>query len=238
MDYSFYAFLSITLFACVHLLAEKTRVLDSLVHGRFLSTGSGVAIAYVFIDLLPKLEKNHALLKTSWIGGIPYFEKHVYVLALLGFLLFYTVDRSGQMVKNRTTFFYISLSSYTLFNFLMGYAVADPFNPEVRPLALFTFAIALHYFANDYTLSLKHGTAYHAFGKWVLAASLYLGWIVGYVSNLPANVIALVSAFIGGGVIMNVMLHELLEEKLNSSGTFLIACISYTLLLLFIGTSS
>ena len=80
----------------------------------------------------------------------PYFERHVYIMALIGFLLFFVVDRAQKPIPTRGAFWF-SLFSYSLFNFLIGYSVADKNNPEVQPLTLFTVAIALHYFTNDYS---------------------------------------------------------------------------------------
>ena len=47
--YTAFAFISVAIFACVHLFAEKTQKLGTISHGRFLSAGGGVAIAYVFM---------------------------------------------------------------------------------------------------------------------------------------------------------------------------------------------
>lgn len=236
MPYPFQALISVMIFIFVHLIAENTRRLDFNSHSRFLSTGSGVAIAYVFIDLLPKLSKNDTVVKEALGDIFPYFEHHVYVMALLGFLLFFVVDRSQELVKKQSTYFYLSLGSYALFNFLVGYAVVDKDNPEVQPLVLFTFAMALHYFMNDYSLSEAHGEEYTHLGKWILIAFLFLGWLVGIWIELSPTAVALVSAFIGGGVIMNVTRHELPEENPHSLGAFLFATAAYTVILLAIGS--
>lgn len=235
MPYAMLAFFSVMIFAMVHLWAEKIGKLNRPAHGKFLSIGSGVAIAYVFVDLLPKLSKSDSLVKVIMEQFFPYFERHVYVLALLGFLLFFIVDRSHQLLRKQTTYFWLSLSSYALFNFLVGYAVMDKENPEVQPLFLFTFAMALHYFMNDYTLSKAHGKIYRQYGKWILIVSLFLGWLVGFWIELSETAVALVSAFIGGGVIMNVTRHELPEENPHSLGGFLLATAAYTTILLAIG---
>ena len=108
----------------------------------------------------------------------------------------------------------------------------DPHDPEVQPLALFTFAMSLHYFTNDYSLSEAHGNEYDQFGKWILVGSLLLGWIIGLAFTLPQAGVALVSAFIGGGVIMNVTRHGLPKESPNSLGAFLLAAVLYAMLLL------
>lgn len=235
MDYYLLSFISVTIFALVHLFAEKTRALDLAAHSRFLSTGSGVAVAYIFIDLLPKLSKSD-LLVTKAIGAIyPFLERHVYIMALIGFLLFFAVDQTQDLWRKQRPFFWLSLGSYALFNFLMGYAIVDKDNPEVRPLALFTLAISLHYFMNDFSLCEAHGNAYRFFGKWVLIICLFLGWLTGLWFSLSQTGIALASAFIGGGVIMNVTRHELSEEAPHSLGAFLLASTAYTIILLAVG---
>jgi hypothetical protein len=234
MSYSFFAFLSVTIFAFVHLWAQKTQGLDKVSHGRFLSAGGGIALAYVFVDLLPKLCINDQIVREAFAGFFPYFERHVYVMALIGFLLFFFVDRSHTVLGKKASF-WLSLSSYALFNFFVGYAVVDKDDPEVQPLALFTLAIGLHYFTNDYNLSSEHGKEYKKREKWILIASLYLGWIAGLMISLPPAAIALMSAFIGGGVIMNVTRHELPKENPHSLGAFVLAAFIYTAILLSIG---
>lgn len=234
MSYEILTFLSVILFACVHLFAEKTRQFNTLPHERFLSICGGVAISYVFIDILPKLCESDLIVHQVLSGAFPFIEKHVYIMALAGFLLFFNVDKASSLIHKKKAF-WLSLSCYALFNFLVGYAIVDRNNPEVQPLALFTFAIALHYFTNDYTLSEEHGQEYNKTGRWILIVSLFLGWLAGAWFQLPLSAVALISAFIGGGVIMNVTRHELPKEKPNSSGAFFLSATAYTLILLSIG---
>jgi hypothetical protein len=232
MPYSALAFISVLVFTLVHLNAERIKSLSFISQSRFLSAGGGVAIAYVFIDLLPKLAKSDLLVRHALSGVFPYFERHVYILALIGFLLFFTVDRSAIFSKRG---YWLSIGSYALFNFLVGYAVVNKDNPEVRPLVLFTFAIALHYFTNDYSLSKEHGQEYQKYGRWLIVVALFLGWFTGLWITLSPTAIALVSAFIGGGVIMNVTRHELPKDNPNSLGSFLLFALVYTIILLGIG---
>lgn len=233
MPYPLLSLVSVIIFALVHLWAQKTEHLDKKVRGNFLSFGGGVAISYVFIDILPKLSKSDQLVKQALAGVFPYFERHVYIMALLGFLLFFTVNRVQS--KNGGRSFWLSFASYALFNFLIGYAVVDKDNPEVRPLILFTIALALHYFTNDFALNHEHRKEYQHFGKWILIGSLFLGWALGAFVTLSPTAIALVSAFIAGGVIMNVTRHELPTRNPNSLSAFLIAALIYTSILLFVG---
>jgi hypothetical protein len=230
MLYLAIAFISVTIFALVHLLSQKLFKLTPKAHASILSLGGGLAISYVFIDLFPKLAIGDLVVQNT----LPYLARHVYVLALIGFLLFYIVDK-GESILNKKESFWLSLSSYALFNFFVGYAVTDKDNPEVRPLILFTIALALHYFAIDYSLCKAHEKVYNAIGKWILIASLYFGWFLGTVVTLPAALVALVSAFIGGGVIMNVIRHELPGNTPHTMRTFIAASVLYTIILLAIG---
>ncbi|MBS0655136.1 MAG: hypothetical protein JSR46_05120 [Verrucomicrobia bacterium] len=234
MPYSAVAFLSVFIMQLVHIFAGKTALLDRAKHGRLLSACGGTAIAYVFIDLLPKLAKGAELVQTTFSGIIPYIEEHVYVMALLGFLLFFTVDKCRSSLPKKSSF-YLSMCSYALFNFLVGYAVVDKDNPEVQPLILFTFAMALHLFVNGYNLSLSYGQLYNRPGKWILMTSLFLGWLLGIYISLPEAPVALVSAFIGGGIIMNVIRHELPGDSPHSLGAFLTSSLLYAALLLAVG---
>lgn len=232
--YPFLAFFSVVIFAVVHLVAEKTRHLSRETQARILSMGGGVSIAYVFIDILPKLSKSDKTISASFSGIFPFVEGHAYIIALIGFILFFIVDRSKSSF-NKENYFLISLSSYALFNFLVGYAVADVTNPEVHPLALFTIAIALHYFVNDYALAHDHGEQYDASVRWLLIAFLLFGWLMGEWFVLSPTSVALISAFIGGGIIMNVTRHELPAHNPHSTSTFLLSAAIYTAILLSIG---
>lgn len=232
MPYSYVSFLSLAILTSVHFFASKMKSIDQSVHGRFLSLGGGIAIAYVFVDLLPNLSEGDKIVHQFLSGLFPYFERHVYILALCGFLLFFLVDRSKGYLWEKTSF-WLSLGSYALFNFFIGYAIAYKNDPSIQPVSLFTFAMALHYFTNDYTLTKNHPTAYKIYGRWILICSLVLGWLTSGWLVISHAAIALVNAFIAGGVIMNVTKHELPAENPNNTATFLFGSAFYTLILLF-----
>jgi hypothetical protein len=234
MSYAFLSWLAVLFFAVVHLWANKIRHLFPKSHRQLLSIGSGIAIAYVFIDLLPKLSKNDVLLGNELRKWTYFLEGHAYIMALWGFLLFFVVDISHRTFPAKRAFSF-SVAAYVLFNFLMGYSVADENNIEVKPLFLFTLAMGLHYFSIDYVLSEVHAQFYRTTEKWVLICALFLGWLLGTFFALPVTVVALMSAFIGGGIIMNVTRHELAREKAKDIPIFLVAACIYTLILSLTG---
>ena len=231
MQFYLSSFCAILFFCLIHYASSKVSLLQYFAKSRFLSFGSGIALSYVFIDLLPKLGQSDLYVQNALRGIIPYMEHHVFVAALCGFMLFYAVDKAPERGK-RNCKFYFSIVSYALFNFFIGYSVSDPFDPEVQPLVLFCLAIGLHYFTNDFTLNESFGELYRKNGKTVLLASILLGYTVGLFFELSKTAVALLGAFIGGGVIMNVIRHELPKEKPNSFCTFVCGAFMYTVLLL------
>ena len=236
IPYPIIAFLAICVFASVHLWAGRLTRLNNDFQARFLSIGGGIAISYVFLDLLSKLCAGDLVVRKALTGVFPFAERHVYIMALLGFLLFFIVDRfEGGTWKRVSTA--LSITSYSLFNFFVGYAVTYKDDPDIQPLALFTFAMALHYFTNDYTLTRDHPDMYRKEGRWILIGSLFMGWFVGCWIVISPAAIALINAFIGGGVIMNVMRHELPSDNPNNTMTFLTGTVVYGAMLLMIGSS-
>lgn len=235
MAYHLIALIAVIIFSLIHLFANQTNKLSIKTRSQFLSMAGGVAIAYVFVNLLPKLAKSDLIVQQAFAGVFPYFERHVYIMALAGFLLFMVVDKSPHFLRGKGSFL-LSLISYAVFNFFVGYAVVDKNDPEVQPLLLFTIAMGLHYFGNDFTLTEEHGREYQSYGKWILVFSLLLGWAAGIWFSLSATAVALLSAFIGGGVIMNVIRHELPKKNPHNLIYFIVFAGIYTAILLSVGT--
>ncbi|CDZ81525.1 hypothetical protein BN1013_02061 [Candidatus Rubidus massiliensis] len=235
-EHLFYSFFVVLFFASIHWNADIIHKFDQKFKSILFSVGGGFSIAYVFLDLLPKLPaKNVKVTETTWTL-IPYLERHVYIMALIGFVTFFAIDRSKALLQNRKNIYYtMNLLTYALFNFLIGYAVVDVENDEVQPLLLFTFAIGLHYLANDYMLTEEHGEEYRKVGKWILIASLVCGWSLGLFIQISETPVALISAYIGGGVIMNVTRHELSSDNPHNLTAFLVATFIYAFILLNLG---
>jgi hypothetical protein len=223
------AFLVLIIFVFIHLFANKAHVLGWVWHARFLSFAAGISFAYVFIDLLPTLEKGQPILKQAIDPLVPYLDRHSYLIALMGFLFFYGIQGvSGS--SNRS--FYASIAGFSLFNFFIGTSLSDVHNPDIQPLLLFSIAIGLHYFIHDHNLREINTVLYDQIGRWVLVVALILGWMAGFFFIIPVAVIDLVVAFIAGGVLMNVMRYELPKREPGTYKFFLLGSILYTIVLL------
>lgn len=223
------AFTVLMVFVAIHLFANQTSVLGWIWHARFLSFAGGVSLAYVFVDLLPTLEKGQPILKQVIDPVIPYLDRHSYVIALLGLLFFYGLQgTSGSSSRS----FWASITGYFLFNFFIGASLSDANNPDIQPLLLFGIAIGLHYFVYDHNLREDYLELYDRYGRWLLALGLIAGWIFGFYFDIPEALINLVVAFVAGGVLLNVMRYELPKRQKGTYIYFLAGSLIYTYILL------
>ncbi|MGH2611534.1 MAG: hypothetical protein ACRDFB_00625 [Rhabdochlamydiaceae bacterium] len=226
-------FLSIIVLGLIHLYANKTKVFGWVWHGKFLSFAAGVSFAYVFVDLLPALEKGQPVLKRAFGEAIPYFDRHAYLIALLGLLFYYGIQRKAEALKNEK--FWLTISGYLLFNFFIGASLSDSTNPDIQPLTLFTIAVGMHYFVRDHQARTKNLPLFMHRGRWWLVATLFLGYLVGTVTRIPDAIVAIAISFLAGGILLNVLHYELPEKKESSYFPFVIGALLYTALLITVG---
>lgn len=227
--------------AIVHLYSGKLRFLDAIPRSRWLSMASGVSVAYVFVHLLPDLShRQDAIAQTKILAFI---EHHVYLIALLGLAVFYGLERvvresrqrqekSGKEGKAEVGIFWLHMTSFALYNGLIGYLLLHREEPGIQSLFLFFIAMALHFVVNDYGLRQDHKHIYHNIGRWILAAAIIVGWAIGYGTEISEAAIAVLFAFLAGGIILNVLKEELPEERKSCFWAFSLGAGAYAALLL------
>ena len=135
--------------AAVHLFAGRLRFLRNIPRSRWLSLAGGASVGYVFIHLLPELGEQqervaHRIGDTTGVVG--FLEHHVYLVALLGFVIFYGLERWARLSREREAgrdaeadegrtnvvhepgeppmpprVFWVHVTSFSLYNALVGY---------------------------------------------------------------------------------------------------------------------
>lgn len=224
--------LSLIFLALIHVYVNLT-TFQSLWHGRFLSFASGISFSYVFIDLLPTLEKGQPILKKTFEELVPdYFDRHVYVIALAGVLFFYGLHTNTMSgIRN----FWLSMFGYMLFNFLVGASLADSQNPDVQPIILFTLAMGMHYFIFDHNATIDNLKIYQSQARWLLVLALIVGYVLGRFYQIPNYLIAIVVSFLAGGMILNALRYELPKRQQVGYLYFVLGAIIYSSIILAIG---
>jgi zinc transporter ZupT len=235
-SYVAYTVLCTISLAFIHLYASKLKFLDTIPRSRWLSMASGVSVAYVFVHLLPDLSKQQEIVAESEFLG--FIKHHVYLMALVGLTVFYGLERmvtsSKQNNRNLTEakIYWLHISSFSLYNALIGYLLFHREQPRLISLFTYTFAMGLHFIVNDYGLNQDHQATYRRSGRWILAAAIITGSIVGWSTDIYPTLISVLFSFLAGGIILNVLKEELPEKRQSRFGAFILGTSVYTVLLL------
>jgi len=100
----------------IHLWSDKLRLLcRENCEQNWLSVSGGFAVGYVFIYVMPKLAMKQLILTGAPDTGLyGFLEHHAYLVALLGFIFYYGIDRAviyfndiAQENRSRTVAYYI-----------------------------------------------------------------------------------------------------------------------------------
>ncbi len=229
--------------AAVHLSAGRLRFLGGVPRSIWLSAAGGISVAYVFIHLLPELGAGHETLSEHPIPWFPPAAEHpIYVIALVGLVVFYGMERAAVTARRRRAadeggwgVFALHLATFAVYNGIVGYLLVHREHEGPAGLALYFFAMALHFLVNDYGLREHYPRRYHRFGRWALAAMPLLGWALGLHTRIREPVLAALFAFLAGGIVLNVLKEELPEERESRFGAFLLGAALYAALLFTLG---
>ena len=232
---------SVFAFALIHLFIGKLTFLDVLPRSRWLSFAGGVAVAYVFLHILPELSGHQESFAEGLEIGEKAAESWVYLVAFSGLALFYGLERfvkksrkSSDRDRVEAEILWLHMISFGIYNILIGYLLLHREETGVWSLLLYTVAMSLHFVTNDYGLRQDQKNQYDAIGRWVIAGSVLFGWILAVFVSLPQIIIGFVFAFLAGGVILNVLKEELPEERRSKFWPFALGGIFYASLLILV----
>jgi hypothetical protein len=237
---------SVLVFALVFLFGDRIHPLRAFFPDRrgLVSFAAGMSAAYVFVHMMPELQEARELLLESMSESIPrpYEGISIYFLALIGFLCFYGLhalrshaagDGERERDAGSETMHIAGMATYAG---LMSYLLVRSTDGLVATTVLYTIAFGAHFLALRHSLLEESGESFQRTGRWVMAASCVVGWLVGVVLPLPAYLLALLIAFISGGVIMTSAVTELAEGKDGRFLPFMAGSLIYGLLLVPLGS--
>lgn len=213
----FLTFFCALAFAATHYLVPRLNFLSAVPRSRWLSMSGGVAVAYVFMHLLPELAEHERSLAEQ---GHP-SEILVYALAMVGLAVFYGLEQYVQSAKRSAAragqeAFWIHLGAFALYNILIGYFLLHREEVGIISLGIYFIAMALHFVTNDFGMHQHHRHLYDTKGRWLLAGSVLFGWLLGVAVELPETLLISAFSFLAGGVVLNVLKEELPEERQSS----------------------
>ena len=226
--------------AVLHVTAPRIRKLPLVPESATASFAGGLAVAYVFLHLLPELaEGNEAIGEAlaDVVEPTPLFDLGIFLVALVGFTAFYGLERlarrSGAVGGNEPLgVFWLHLGSFTVYNVLITYTMALRVRTGLVFALLFTVAMGLHFVLTDRGLEEHYPRRFSRFGRPVLATALLVGWLLSAVAAPTSTlVVSVLTAFLGGSILLNVFKEELPSDRRSSFPWFLTGLVLYAGLL-------
>ncbi len=225
----------------IHLFSGKLRFLEGVPRSRWLSIAGGASVAYVFLHLLPELSKGQETLAGAF--EISFLEQHVYLVALVGLATFYGLQRAAedsreqrraQEGKDQTSagVFWLHMTSFSVYNILIGYLLIHREQTGIVSLIVFAVAMGFHFLVTDYGLREQHKQPYTHLGRWILSVAILIGWLIGVLTEIGDVALAILVAFLAGGVILNILKEELPAERESRFWAFALGAAAYGILLL------
>lgn len=225
--------------AVIHFLSNRIIVLKNIPRSIWLSIAGGASIAYIFLHLLPELSTyqmkfNEVIVENWWTG------KYVYGLALGGLIVFYGLERLVKKKKasndhnTHEKIFWLHMSTYFIYNFIVGYLLIGESSRNMRDTGLFFVAMALHFIVNDFSLLQDHQESYVSRGRWITSSSVILGGLVASLTAIHEHLLIILFGLVSGSVILNVLKEELPEERKSRYWAFITGAAIYGLLLILI----
>ena len=233
--------LASAMMALTFLLGDKIHPLESVVRDRraLLSFGAGVAAAYLFVGMMPELSDAVRYLESTE-GTLKDQGIIVYLMALLGFVIFYGFDHWTGMAVGDSAHGASGerVFGYGLYVWLMSYVMVVEAGDSVLATLWYAFAISCHFLLIDHSLSEKRKTPYDKRGRFLLASCVVLGWLSAQVVELSAFSTALALAFVSGALTVNSVIMELSEGTRGQFIPFALGSAVYAALLLGAGMAA
>ena len=220
----------------VHGLAHRMSFLHHTPRSSWLSFAGGMSLSYVFLHLLPEI--GHGQTELSHEGETPLFGFGLYAVALGGLLIVYLLERllaedreagrgdldpedatdagptdPGELDTAATPTFWLHLANFAVYNAIVGILLVVRIDETRAGLALFALAMGLHILVSDHGLNADFQQAWRRIGRWVLVGAVLSGLAIGYAAPPDPAWLDIITAFLGGSVILHVLKEELPENR-------------------------
>jgi hypothetical protein len=208
------------------------------VRRRTTSLCAGIALAYVFLHLLPELANlQSALLERLGESKTNrWFEEHVYVVALVGLLLFQIVDKISRNSNSQGAMLFsyrAELFFFALYSALIGYLVTMQAVLN-RPVLLITVALSAHFFGTDIDLSERYNALFIKRGSFVLSIAVIAGMLIAVFLPVNGLVYSAGFSFLAGGILINTLRTEIPDPQNVKNLFLLLGAVLYSVMILFI----
>lgn len=239
-------------FVIIHLGSPRTYGYSEHYKKRILSFSGGVAAAYVFLDLLPVIQRADPHLHVIFANNpiiFLFLEKAIFGVAFMGFVTFFVLEylannsREIESKKNKKNIadtpasknvFYVHLALTALVSLIICYSIRFEIKNTGLAVLLYTIALSLHFFVSDRSMEEHYQNLYVKYGRYTLAVMPLLGWVLSVLFPERESEAYVLLAFIAGAVLFNVIKDEIPRLGTGRPIYFFIGAIFYSGLLLIL----
>ncbi len=234
------ALIAAVVLALAHLGVTRLRHVAGSARDTLLMAGAGVSLSYVLLYILPQLaSKQDLMLASEQKGLLGFMQHHTYAMALIGLVIYVGIAqfsaggadlRTTQSVFRYRASLIATVAFSAAYSVLVGYIMVHGLNVERVAIVLFTFAMATYFMVSDYGLRRKWPDAYDRVIRWILAASLLLGWALGVGTEISDRAKVLWFSFLAGVVLIDTIREKLPRDSAGSFWAFLAGVVGFSLL--------
>jgi len=232
--------LSTIAFVAVFLFGGRIYPLRAIIRNQttLLGISAGVSLAYVFVHVIPELSGARQAFVESTSLPVKFEGMIVYFLALVGYLVFYTVDHLSARARRalvdgeRPPDYDLKLVGFSAYVCLISYLLVNNLDTEPLSTELYALAMAIHFLAFDHGFREVGEESYRRRGCRLLAAGAVLGWVLGWTFVLPRDVLALMLSFLSGGIIVNAAIGELESNETRNPWPLIAGSLVYSAILI------
>ena len=187
---------------------------------RILAVAGGVAVGYVTLYLLPKIGDY----TTAFVSARPELPELVqyglYLCFLAGVLVYFFLDRAET--QHQPVPVWLHAIAFAAYSFATGIVLADVPRPSYFPYIPAGVALGLHFVGICHQLRDWHPTVFDRYVRWLLGFAALTGWAAGTLGVLHKSALAIIVAFLGGGILVNVLREEWPDKGPGRTIPFLI----------------
>lgn len=232
----------------LHLAAPRIRKLPFVPESATGSFAGGLAVAYVFLHLLPEVAAGNEAIGEALnnvLQPTPLLDLGIFVVALLGFVAFFGLQRladkegatrgSGRQPTggaSNPAVYRLHLGSFMIYNALITYTMPLRVRTGLAFALLFTIAMGLHFVLTDRELDERYPSRFGGRGRLLLAGALVAGWALAAVfAPTSSLLVALLTALLAGSILLNVFKDEIPSGTRTSFPWFVTGLTVYAVLL-------
>lgn len=226
------------LMAAMHISAPLLLKIPKQHQEAVTSFAGGTAIAYVFLHLLPDLADGQVAFVNEVSSDVlpaPLLASGIFLIALIGMLLFYGLDSWARVATEPTQLSYIThVGAYAVLNVVITYTMPSRVETGFDFALLFAIAFGLHFLLSDRNLAEAHPTRFSHLTRWILVGALFFGLLLAVVFPPTTELaVAIPVAFLSGSILTSVFREELPDAQVAKFGWFTLGVTVYALLLLW-----